>query len=132
MIVATSVTATSNFREHKMAGLMKRILKPFRWQSDGVAPMSISSKVCLASMDRFPQTRVEQIAVEMLIDKEQIPLSDLAEQLAEKLYRDELRHGGWAVDLGLLGSNMFFMEVLHELHNGNGGLWKIIESDGER
>jgi hypothetical protein len=67
-----------------------------------------------------------------MIDKEQIPLSELAEQLAESLYRDELRHGGWAVDLGLLGSNVFVADALQELQAGDGGLWTIIESDGRR
>jgi hypothetical protein len=65
----------------------------------------------------------------MLSDKDQIPLSELAEQLAESLYRDELRYGGWAVDVGLLGSSVFVADALQELQAGDGDLWKIVETE---
>jgi hypothetical protein len=85
--------------------------------------------VRLGNLNRSPRTQVERIAAALLSNKRQIPLSELAEQLAESLYRDELRHGGWAVDLGLLGSSVFVADALQELQAGDGDLWKIVDSD---
>jgi hypothetical protein len=52
--------------------------------------------------------------------------------LAESLYRHELRYGGWAVDVGLLGSSVFVADALQELQAGDGDLWKIVETDEEQ
>jgi hypothetical protein len=89
----------------------------------------INSSVRLTHSNRSPQTRVEHIAAAMLSHKDQIPLSELVEQLAETLYRDELRYGGWAVDVGLVGSSVFVADALQELRAGDGDLWKISEED---
>jgi hypothetical protein len=113
-----------------MAGVMRLIANAFGAKRESKSAMT-NRKVRLNNSNRSPQTRVEQIAAAMLSDKDLIPLSELAEQLAESLYRDELRYGGWAVDVGLLGSGMFVADALQELRAGDGDLWKIVEADEE-
>ncbi len=49
----------------------------------------------------------------------------LVERVAHDLYRDALYNGGWVVDLGLFGRNLFFSEAASELEAGNGLLWQI-------
>ena len=116
-----------------MAGLIKRILKDaFMAQPNSDSSITAKTKVCLAVFQRHPQTRVEEIAVAMLVREEQVPLNELAALLAENLYRDELRNGGWVADLGLLGSSVFVADALHEINAGDRGLWNIVRSEGGR
>ena len=114
-----------------MAGVMRLISKAFGAKREDQSSMT-NRKVRLTNANRSPQTRVEQIAAAILSDKDHIPLIELAEQLAERLYRDELRYGGWAVDVGLLGSSAFVADVLQELQAGDGDLWRIVEVDEEQ
>ena len=114
-----------------MAGVMRLIANAFGAKRENKSAMT-NRNVRLTNSHRSPQTRVELIAAAMLSDKDLIPLSELAEQLAESLYRDELRYGGWAVDVGLLGSSMFVADALQELRAGDGDLWKIVEADEEQ
>ena len=113
-----------------MAGVMRLIANALGAKPEAKSTMP-NRKVRLTSSNRAPQTRVEQIAAAMLSDKDSVCLSELAEQLAETLYRDELRYGGWAIDVGLLGSSMFVADTLQELSAGDGDLWKIVEADKE-
>ena len=114
-----------------MAGVIRLIANAFGAKRQSKSAMS-NRKVRRTNSNRSPQTRVEQVAAAMLSHKDQIPLSELAEQLAESLYRDELRYGGWAVDVGLLGSSVFIADALQELQAGDGDLWKIVKSDEEQ
>jgi hypothetical protein len=111
-----------------MAGVMRLIANAFGAKRENKSAMT-NRNVRLTNSNRSPQTRVEQVAAAMLSDKDLIPLSELAEQLAESLYRDELRYGGWAIDVGLLGSSVFVADALQELQAGDGDLWKIVETD---
>jgi hypothetical protein len=45
--------------------------------------------------------------------------------VAESLYRDELRAGGWMIDLGLFGSRLFVDDARRLLWSGDGELWEI-------
>ena len=107
-----------------MTSLIKRFLGFFNPQGES----SMTNYIARHHVTCFQPERVERMAAAMLSDKEQIPLSELAEQLAESLYRDELRHGGWAVDVGLLGPNVFIADALQELQSGGGDLGKIDKS----
>jgi hypothetical protein len=114
-----------------MAGLIKQILKgALATRPNSVSSVSAKPGVSLAPFHRPARTRVEQIAVAVLVREEEVPLSELAALLAEALYRDELRNGGWAADLGLLGSGVFLADALHEIKAGDGCLWNIVRSDG--
>ena len=114
-----------------MAGVMRLIASAFGAKQDSISAIT-NRKVRLANSNRSPQTPVEQIAAAMLSSKDLIPLGELAEQLAESLYREELRYGGWTVDVGLLGSSMFVADAVQELRAGDGDLWKIVEADEEQ
>jgi hypothetical protein len=108
-----------------MTSMISSLLKVFgrqgrSWLSNCIGHQQVNS---------FARDPVDSIAVSSLPEREQMPVSELAEHLAEKLYRDELRHGGWAVDLGLLGPNVFVAEALQALRVCNGDVRKIDGSD---
>jgi hypothetical protein len=108
-----------------MTSLIRRFLGVFNPQGES----SMTNYIARHHVTCFRPQRVEPMAAAMLSDKEQIPLGELAEQLAESLYRDELRHGRWAVDVGLLRPNVFIADVLQELQSGGGDLGKIDKSE---
>jgi hypothetical protein len=47
------------------------------------------------------------------------------DQVARKYYKEEIRNGAWALDLGLLGPMLFVRQVLHDLESGEGALWQV-------
>ena len=114
-----------------MAGVMALISTMFLGKRQSESSMT-NRQVRLSRLNRSARTPLEGIAAAMLSRNQQIPLGELAEQLAESLYRDELRHGGWAVDVGLLGSSVFVADVLQQLQAGDGDLWKIVDSDDDQ
>ena len=86
----------------------------------------IGSKVRLRqSTDRRRATAAESVVVELLSHAEEIPLETLVARVAEALYREELRAGAWAVDVGLFGSGLFAAEARQVLASGAGELWEI-------
>lgn len=116
-----------------MAGVIKQLLKgALSTRPNSVSSVSPKPGVSLAPFHRPARTRAEQIAVTVLVREEQVPLTELATLLAEALYRDELRNGGWVADLGLLGSSAFVGDALHEIKAGDGCLWNIVRSDAGR
>lgn len=108
-----------------MTRLIKRFLGVFNRQGES----SMTNYSARHHVNFFRHERIERMSAAMLSDKEQLPLSELAEQLAESLYRDELRHGGWAVEFGVLGPNVFIADAFQELQSGDGDLWKIDKSE---
>jgi hypothetical protein len=74
---------------------------------------------------------VEQTTLGMLKEEGEAPLDALAERVASELYREELRQGGWVVDLGLVGSELFIPEIIRSLKARDGVLWRII-TDSDR
>ncbi len=70
-------------------------------------------------------TAAESVVVELLSRTEQMDLAALVRLVAEALYREELRAGAWAVDVGLFGCGMFVSEAQRILKAGDGELWKI-------
>lgn len=105
-----------------MAGVVKLISQAFGPEPYRESSPTGSRNVRLVDSNCSAETRAGQITLARLSGKEEVPLRELAERLAEKLYRDELRHGGWAVDLGLLGPKVFSGAALHEIEAGNGVL----------
>ena len=71
-------------------------------------------------------TRVERAALEILRETGEAPFDALVAHVAAELYREEIRHGAWAVDLGLLGSRLFVPDVVRSLDRYNGVLWEIV------
>ncbi len=74
---------------------------------------------------RPPLTPVERLVVATLKRKGAISLDRLVEQVAFDLYREELRAGGWILDLGVFGSAPFVSDAARELEAGHGILWEI-------
>jgi hypothetical protein len=68
---------------------------------------------------------IERAAIENLKQQSPLSLDQLVQRVAAQLYRDELRHGAAAVDIGLLGSEIFVPEVMGEIQARNGSLWRI-------
>lgn len=75
---------------------------------------------------RPPQTPLESRALSRLHQSGQESLSRLAVELAREVYAEELRGGGWVLDIGLYGPELFLDEVLAELRAADGILWEIV------
>lgn len=75
-------------------------------------------------------TRVERATLEVLKEKGETRLDLLAERVASELYREELRNGAWAVDLGLIGSGLFIPDIVRSVMARNGILWQIVDDSG--
>ena len=74
---------------------------------------------------RVPATEVEVFVVAMLERETEMPFGELVTQVAECLYRKELRGGGWLLDLGLFGSRLFVADAKRALAGGIGKLWSL-------
>ncbi len=86
----------------------------------------LTTKVRLRQItDRRRATAAESVVVELLAHAEEIPLETLVARVAEALYREELRAGAWAVDVGLFGRGLFAAEARQVLASGDGELWEI-------
>ena len=70
---------------------------------------------------------IERAAISNLKQQGVVPLNLLVHQVASQLYRDELRNGAAAVDIGLFGASLFVPEVVKVIRERNEALWKIFE-----
>ncbi len=53
----------------------------------------------------------ERMVCQVLSEKGSLSAAELVRQVAEKMYSDELRHGAWVVDIGILGPAVFEPEA---------------------
>jgi hypothetical protein len=83
------------------------------------------SIVKLLPLPEEPDTAVERLAVAMLRRENAIPFRSLVNRIAGELYQNEIAHGGWVVDLGVIGGTLFVPEVSQKIHAGNGKFWQI-------
>jgi len=79
----------------------------------------------LAEPRRVPATPEEECAVAFLAREGPQALHRLVDRMARDAYRDEVRRGGWAVDIGVLGSAPFRSEASRAVAAGAGFLWII-------
>lgn len=79
----------------------------------------------LETTNRRRATAAESVVVELLPRAAEMPLETLVALVAEAFYREELRAGAWAVDVGLFGSGLFVPEARRALASGEGELWEI-------
>lgn len=70
-------------------------------------------------------TAAESVVVDLLSRADEMDLATLVGLVAEALYREELRAGAWAVDVGLFGRGLFVSEARRVLKAGDGELWEI-------
>lgn len=52
--------------------------------------------------------------------------------VGERARAASLRSGGWAVDIGIFGTNLFVPHVTRELEAGDGALWRLETPERER
>jgi hypothetical protein len=79
----------------------------------------------LESPLRAPTTDVERRVLAALAHHGPLPLQALVDRIAGELYRDELRHGGWALEIGLIGSALFRSDVQRAVEDATDILWVI-------
>lgn len=82
---------------------------------------------------RPPRSPAEDHAFTAVRRAGAVPFSVLVQDVADRLYRDERRRGGWVLDLGLLGAAFFTGPVAREIRLGHGELWHIdtLETGGD-
>ncbi len=73
----------------------------------------------------------ERRTVALLSKEGPLPFQRLVDCLARDMYRDELRRGGWATEVGVLGAGPFRAEAARAVADAAGALW-IIDRDRER
>lgn len=106
------------------SGVLAKI--PFGFKRLVATPRETGLKVrLLETSNRRPATTVERVVVNLLSREREMPLEKLVDFVADDLYREEHRAGGWAVDVGLFGSGLFVAEARRTLESGNGELWQI-------
>ncbi len=74
---------------------------------------------------RSPLTLAEHLALLTLLRRSQMPLSSLVTRVAEELYRDAVRHGGWAADIGVVSSALFLPDAMRAVEDADGVLWTM-------
>jgi len=72
-----------------------------------------------------PATAIEKVVVDTLSQQRALTFETAVASVAESLYRDELRAGGWMIDLGLFGNRWFLDDARRLLWAGDGELWQI-------
>ena len=70
-------------------------------------------------------TAAEHALLDLLSRQRELPFETALAVVAEVLYREEIRGGAWAFDLGLAGSRLFNSEARRVLQTGDGELWQI-------
>jgi hypothetical protein len=81
----------------------------------------------LTGARRSPLTPEECLIVRELGGAEPRAVDDLVAIVSRTLYREDWRRGGWIVDIGIFGPNLFAPDVVRALEAGNGQLWTITQ-----
>jgi hypothetical protein len=74
---------------------------------------------------REPASPAERCAVQTPARNGDFPLRQLVEHVARALYREELRRGGWATEVGFAGSALFRADAERTVEGAAGSLWTI-------
>jgi len=74
---------------------------------------------------RPPTTRIEKRVLAVLASEGPLPFDALVGRVADDLYRDELRHGGWAAEIGVIGSGAFRAGVERAMEQATDVLWTV-------
>lgn len=107
----------------KLRGLFPLVFS--RWSAN---PKVSSESVVVRLLNpplRKPEAPIQLAVMRVLKESEAISLAVLVKRIAGELYRDELRQGAAALDIGLFGDRLFNRDVVEELEAGNGIFWEI-------
>lgn len=107
--------------------LPRKLINPRK--SEDFTPHELTVRL-LDGSNRLPSTPVEKLAITTLKDRGPTPFPALVERVAHEVYRNEIRNGGWILDLGLFGSRLFTRDVTRELKAGDGIFWEIQQGSG--
>ncbi|MBI2836324.1 MAG: hypothetical protein HYX85_01355 [Chloroflexi bacterium] len=67
--------------------------------------------VCLQLTGEHPANTAEEAVKKIVGDRQVVSVRWLEEQLSQTLFREQLGHNAWAVDIGILGPACFGPEV---------------------
>lgn len=76
---------------------------------------------------RAAKTSVERMIVNLLDREGPKNGAEIVKRVAQQIYREELRCGAAALDVGLFGASLFESEVAAALKTGVGVLWTVEE-----
>jgi len=79
------------------------------------------------SSARTAKTSVERMILDLLDREGPKDGAEIVKRVAQQIYRDELRYGAAALDVGLFGAMLFESEVVAALKTGIGVLWTVEE-----
>jgi hypothetical protein len=71
------------------------------------------------------RTETEKFVLQLLEESGPIGYNDLVSRLSSFLYKQEVKIGGWALDIGVFGASLFVSEARRELELGKRILWEI-------
>jgi hypothetical protein len=74
---------------------------------------------------RPARTETERFVLQLLDARNAIAYNELLSRLSSFLYKQELKIGGWALDIGVFGASLFVSEACRELELGKQILWDI-------
>ena len=80
---------------------------------------------------RSPVTTEERRLVARLSKDGPQPYQRLVAALARDMYRDEVRRGGWATEVGVVGTAPFQPDAERAIRDAAGALWTIDRASGE-
>ena len=67
----------------------------------------------------------ERHALAVLAREGALPRRQLVNRVAHELYCDELRRGGWRVEIGFMGDALFRADAERVIAGADGALWMI-------
>src|ERR1700752_1013710 len=82
--------------------------------------LSQASVRSIATRRSAPSTMIAQRITAVLDGAGSVRLDALVEAVARGLYREELGHGAAVLDIGVLGSRLFYPDVVAALYAGDG------------
>ena|SRR5215831_12055931 len=95
-----------------------------------IDPAQIQRVTLLERPLREPVTSLERRVLQALSERGPLGIDALVAGIAGALYRDELRHGGWAAEIGFVGSAPFRADVRRAVEGATGILWAVERAIG--
>jgi len=79
----------------------------------------------LPGSGRRAATPAEQHALAMLAREGAVPRRQLVNRVAHELYCEQLRRGGWRVEIGFMGDALFRADAERVIAGAEGALWML-------
>lgn len=79
----------------------------------------------IKAVSRPARMETEKFVLQLLADSGAVGYDDVVARLSAFLYKQEVKIGGWALDIGVFGASLFVSEARRELESGKGIFWEI-------